>query len=417
MPRLLLAAALLAVVPTSARAQDDDEFVKVRRGKFVIEEYSNYTRLIYDGTLIGSQVKQRTLHKADVPNYLGLGTQSEALALLGAHTRWNPRLEPLTYYHRSGPVGAMFYHLRTRKGGADVAAPVGVCGLYAGTPAAYALRGQSMTFYSVHDEPRELIDDTDEYFRYIPDARRRGAKIDVQYGPLRETLAADADKRFALLLVEMVEEGFDPRDRLTLEAVKLYMDRTRPDGIVALHLSNKRFNLEPVLERIARELKLSGRAWPDDAGTFPGKTASTWAVLARSESDLGPLAKPVVEQITTFGTRNEALVRLYEKYGPDTDALAVILTEWGGPVEEQSKLTPRLMSIRHGPQVGVLHDSAIRLRAAGRTGPYATLGALAQYIYGSMFHPLIADPRVDLRTDAHRPSLPALPVMPEPPKK
>ncbi|HYH64607.1 MAG TPA: hypothetical protein VD866_07935, partial [Urbifossiella sp.] len=250
MTRLMFAAVLLALAPAAAHAQDDDdEFVKARLGKFKVEEYNYFNRFIYDGTLIGSQYNQRWFHRADAPNVLGLGTQWEALALVGVHARWNPRLEPLTYYHRTGPVGAAFYHLRTRNGGKDATAPVGVCGIYAGTPAAYALRGQSMTFYSAHREPRDLIERTDQYFTFVHDARDRGAKLDFRYGPTRETLAADADKRFAVLLVEVIEEGFDPGDRLTLEAVKLYMDRTRPDGIVALHTSNKRFNLEPVLER------------------------------------------------------------------------------------------------------------------------------------------------------------------------
>lgn len=416
MPRLLFAAALLALAAGSGRTQDDDEYVKIRRGKFVIEEYNNYTRLIYDGTLIGSQVKQRSLHKADIPNYLGLGSQWEALALVGVHARWNATQEPLTYYHRTGPVGAMFYHLRTRNGGNDATAPVGVCGLYAGTPAAYALRGQAMTFYSVHDEPGELVADTDEYFRYLPDARRRGAKIDVQYGPLRDTLSADAYKRYALLLVEMVEEGFDPRDRLTLEAVKLYVDRTRADGIVALHTSNARFILEPVVQRIARELKLAARVWIDESANRPGKTASTWVVLARSEEALGPLARPALEQTLIFGTQNEPLVRLIEKYGPDEDAKRVILAEWGGPESERGRLTPNLMAVRHGPQAGLLYQHALRLDIRGRTGPDATLAALRDVICGPMFQRLPENPGVALRTDADLAPLPVRPP-PPPPKK
>jgi hypothetical protein len=418
-PRPLLAAALLALAPAAARAQDDDENLKARLGKFRVEERGYYTRLMFTGTntLFGTQINNNAqLHRADIPMILGSFSPWDTMATSGTLVNWNPRLEPLSYYHRNGPLGAVFYHLRTRNDGKEAAAPVGVSGLYAGTPAAYALRGQSMTFYSVHREPRELVERTDQYFTFLHDARDRGAKLDFRYGPVRETLAADVDKRFALLIVEMVEEGYEPGDRLTLEAVRLYIDRTLPGGVVALHTSNKFFRLEPVVERIVRELKLSARVWNDDSENRPGKTASSWVVLARSEADLGPLAKPTLDQILTFGTRNEPLLWLLEKYGPDTDAMGAILKEWGGPEAEWARLTPQLMSIRQGPQAAILYQSAIRLRDASWAGADATLGALSGTMCGTMFRRLAADPRVELRTDAHRPDLPALPP-PPPPKK
>ena len=110
------------------------------------------------------------------------------------------------------------------------AAPVGVLGLYAGTPAAYAVPGQSFTFYSAHRELKRLVEDTDTHFTFYHDAPHRGALVEVRYGPCREGLVAEKDRRFAVLLVEMVEESYDPGDRLTLEAVRLYMDRVTPDG-------------------------------------------------------------------------------------------------------------------------------------------------------------------------------------------
>lgn len=411
MPRLLLAAALLALVPAAARTQDDEEGVKARAGRFKVEERGYFTRLVYTGTdtLFGTQINAPYFARADAPNLFGAGTPWEALALTGVHARWNPTHEPITYYHRTGPVGALFYHLRTRKGGADAAAPVGVIGLYAGTPAAYALRGQEFTFYSAHRELEELVGDTDRHFTYLRDARRRGATVTVKYGPPREALAADREKRFAALLVELVEESFDPGDRLTVEAVRLYRERVRPDGIVALHASNRVYKLEPVVERIARELKLVARVWNDDSESRPGKTASTWVVLARSEVDLGPLALPAVEQAKAFGTRSEPLVCLLNKYGPDRNAMEAILAEWGGPETERNRLTPSLMSINHGPLVAILYQYTIRLRDAGKTGPDATLGALSGYIFGPMFHPLDTDPRTELRTDAHKPPLERLP--------
>src|SRR5437764_66983 len=91
-----------------------------------------------------------------------------------------------------------------------------------------------------------------------------------------------------------------PPDRLTLEAVRLYADRVTPDGLVALHVSNKKLWLEPVVARIAEELGLAGRIWNDDGFRRPGKTASGWVVLARDEAALGTIAKPTDEQVVGF---------------------------------------------------------------------------------------------------------------------
>ncbi len=418
MTRRLFALQLLGLLLAYAPgAGQDDEGIKARAGKFYVEERGYFTRLMFadTSTLFGTQINAPYFARADAPNLFGLGTQWEALAITGAIARWDPTHEPITYYHRTGPVGALFYHLRTRKGGADAAAPVGVVGLYAGTPAAYAVRGQAFTFYSAHRELKELVADTDRHFTYLRDARRRGATVAVRYGEPRETLAADKGKRFAALLVEMVEESFDPGDRLTIEAVRLYLDRVTPDGLVALHVSNREFNLEPATERIARELKLVGRVWHDDSEGRPGKTSSSWVVLARSEDALGPLARPAIEQVLTYGTRNEVLVFLLRKNGPWADAMGAILAEWGGPEAERNKLTPSLMSVRHGPQAALLYEYAIRLRDAGRTGPEATLGKMVEYVYGPMFRPLVADPAAALRTDANQPPLPRQP--PPPPTK
>lgn len=411
MTRRLLALPLLLLLAHAPAAGQDDEYVKARSGKFVVEEVGYYTRLIYDGTLIGTQINERYLVRADAPNLLGLGTQWEALALTGVHARWNPTHEPLTYYHRTGPVGALFYHLRTRNGGADAAAPVGVAGIYAGTPAAYALPGQTMTFYSVHPEPRELVERTDRYFSFIADARKRGARFEFRYGPLRPTLEADADKTFALLLVEMAEEGFDPDDRLTLEAVRLYAGRVRPDGMVALHVSNKRFNLEPVVERIARELGLTARVWEDDTDSRPGKTASTWVVLARTSGALGILARPAADQFMTYGTKNPPLAELLARHRPYRPAREVLEEEWGLRMVSPTEPSPRVVSVRHGPHVGVLYQYVQRAR---ETGDDIALARLAEWVGGKMFRPLAADARVELRTDAHRPGLP---VQPPPPAK
>lgn len=225
------------------------------------------------------------------------------ITAVGANAVYNPRLDPLTYYHRTGPVGAIFRELRARKNGADAKATVGILSLGAGTEAAYAIPGQTITYYESDPALKRLVADSDKYFTFIADARKRGAIIDIRIGKPREKLAEDKERKYPLLIVDVAAESFPiPREIMTREAVELYFDRMTEDGILALHISNKYIMLEPMIARMAQDLKLEARLWSDNQERGrPGKTASSWVVLARSEKALGTLALPEDQQLE-FGT-------------------------------------------------------------------------------------------------------------------
>ena len=77
-----------------------------------------------------------------------------------------------------------------------------------------------------------------------------------------------------------------PVHLLTREAVEVYLARlARPDGILALHISNRQLDLEPVVRGVARSLALpicvvdrnerEGAVW-----------ATTWVLLSRDPAVL-----------------------------------------------------------------------------------------------------------------------------------
>ena len=76
------------------------------------------------------------------------------------------RREPLTYYHRTGPIGQVFTDLRVRMPGTDVA----LVGLGAGSLAAYAEPGQRMTYYEIDPIVVQIARDT-RFFTFIEDSR------------------------------------------------------------------------------------------------------------------------------------------------------------------------------------------------------------------------------------------------------
>ncbi len=213
-------------------------------GKPFVASKRKYRRLFQNDVLYGDQLVELDPHFLDDFQLLPIGVSPwDPLIVAGAIQAYDIRQEPLTYYHRSGPVGAIFGELRRRKNGADAESPVGIFGLQIGAQACYAMRGQKVTFYETDPLLKRLTADSDQYFSHISDAKKRGVDLDIRVGNQRVNLKADKDRKFALLLIDQCESFPVPKDLLTVEALKLYFERMPDDGILALHVSNKYFRL------------------------------------------------------------------------------------------------------------------------------------------------------------------------------
>jgi hypothetical protein len=80
---------------------------------------------------------------------------------------------------------------------------------------------------------------------------------------------------------------------ITLDAVRLYLTKLAPGGVLLFNISNRHLELEPVLGAIARAAGLAARTRDDarisDAERLTGKVESQWVVMARRDEDLGAL--------------------------------------------------------------------------------------------------------------------------------
>jgi hypothetical protein len=82
-----------------------------------------------------------------------------------------------------------------------------------------------------------------------------------------------------------------PVHLVTREAVRLYLEMLAPDGLLALHISNRHLRLEPVVANLAADAALIAQLQHDDEPAPEGAARSTWAVLARRAEALGELAE------------------------------------------------------------------------------------------------------------------------------
>ena len=194
--------------------------------------------------------------------------------------------EPLGYYHRSGPLGDVFHALRP-----EAPRRVAVTGLGAGSMAAYARPGESWTFYEIDPVVERIAADTSLFcFLSACPAQHR-----VVLGDARRSLAESQD-RYDLMIFDAYSSDAIPVHLITREALELYLDRLAPRGVLVFHLSNRYFDLAPVVAALARDrglacrLRRYGDGLTEHEVEEERKSPSTYAVLARAPEDLGTLA-------------------------------------------------------------------------------------------------------------------------------
>ena len=219
--------------------------------------------------------------------------------------------EPLTFYHREGPLGDVFKVFGARAGGLQPpsaglathdatvlpqptdggfkppAQHVGVIGLGAGSMAAYARAGERWTFYDIDPSVLRIAQDTN-FFTYL--ARSAAAETKLVEGDARLRLREAADGGYDLLVLDAFSSDAIPVHLITREALELYLRKLAPTGILAFHISNRYLDLEPVLANLARELRLVALGCDDmsltDAEFATGREQSHWVVMARGADGL-----------------------------------------------------------------------------------------------------------------------------------
>jgi hypothetical protein len=200
------------------------------------------------------------------------------------------RCEPLSYYHREGPLGSVFKHVRAKRDANVGARPlsVAVVGLGAGTTAAYARAGEAWTFYEIDPQVLEVARDP-RFFTYL--SACAGAPINVVIGDARLRLREAPDASYDLIALDAFSSDAVPAHLMTREALQLYLSKLAPGGVIAFHVSNRSLQLERVAGGIAADAGLAARIFDDGRqGAQFGLDPSTWVAVARTDADFGPLA-------------------------------------------------------------------------------------------------------------------------------
>ncbi len=202
--------------------------------------------------------------------------------LVSGNTRHGRQREgdrtPLSYYHPSGPLGDVL----------QVARPVriGVVGLGVGAAAGHLRGAQVMRFFEIDPVVAELAR---AHFSYLSGA---GDRAEIVIGDARVSLErerASGAARYDLLLIDAFAGDAIPTHLLTVEALSLFMERVTDDGVLLLHVSNRYYDLRPVLRADAAQLGFAGVHVARIHDLELDQDPSQYVALARTEAPLEPL--------------------------------------------------------------------------------------------------------------------------------
>jgi hypothetical protein len=214
----------------------------------------------------------------------GLNLLFHGTTLHGAQSQLpNLRREPLTYFHRKGPLGKLFetFSNETKRN------RIYVIGLGFGVIAAYAETGQYWVFYEI-DPTIERIARDSRYFTFL---NQCPAGVEVVLGDGRLSLAKAPNSQYDMIIVDAFSSDSIPMHLLTREAINLYLAKLAADGILAFHISNRYLNLQPVLANLAGDAGLLCFIQEDiaigETEKRIHKTGSVWALMSRPATDLG----------------------------------------------------------------------------------------------------------------------------------
>ena len=150
------------------------------------------------------------------------------------------RRSPVAYFCADSGIG---HAMRTRPAGTHW--DMGILGLGAGALAAYGQEGDTIHLYEINPLVLKLARSE---FTYLADTP---AKVSVSLGDGRLSLERETGQLFDILVMDAFSGDSVPVHLITREAFAMYFRHLKPGGILAVNISNRYLDLEPVMERAA----------------------------------------------------------------------------------------------------------------------------------------------------------------------
>jgi spermidine synthase len=176
---------------------------------------------------------------------------------------------------------------------------VGVVGLGTGTLASYGRLGDYYRFYEINPLVLRMSvppAGQEPQFTFLADCK---ARHDVAMGDARLSLEREAPENFDVIAVDAFSSDSIPVHLLTKEAMQLFFRHLKPDGILAVHISNRYLDLEPVVETESEALGKLARTVDTGDEESQDVFSATWVLVTSPATGFGELVMGASKRIET----------------------------------------------------------------------------------------------------------------------
>ena len=194
---------------------------------------------------------------------------------------------PTTYYARNSGIGLTWYVLSSHG-----PLKMGIVGLGAGTMAAYGRGGDTLRFYDINPLVVKIAKEQFTYLEQCP------AHVDIVLGDARLSMTSEPAQQFDILVVDAFSGDAIPVHLLTREAFEIYWRHLKPDGVLAVHVSNRYLDLAPIV--VLGNQGHGHQIWQVENEDNPMKEVfdSTYVLVSsRPEFFSDPLFKGLLEKV------------------------------------------------------------------------------------------------------------------------
>ena len=177
-----------------------------------------------------------------------------------------------SYYAKRSGVGRAMGALQAK-------GPIraGVIGLGAGVLSNYGRKGDYFRIYEINPLIQRIAQ---TLFTFYPHSAADKA---ILMGDARLTLerqlASEGPQNYDILAVDAFSSDAIPVHLLTREAIQLYFRHLKPEGVLALHISNRYLDLKPVCEGGAASVGRQAWVVDDEGDEASYLSSSTWVLV------------------------------------------------------------------------------------------------------------------------------------------
>ncbi|MCU1336864.1 MAG: integral rane protein-like protein [Bryobacterales bacterium] len=155
----------------------------------------------------------------------------------------------------------------------------GVIGMGAGVMTGYCRAGDYVRVYEINPLVKSLSDRGEfTFFSHCAGDKQ------VFMGDARLTMEAQPPPNYDVLVVDAFSSDAIPVHLLTREVMQTYFKLLKPDGVLAVHISNRYLDLAPVCARGAEFVHKKATVVADDASENTFANSTTWVLITSEDN-------------------------------------------------------------------------------------------------------------------------------------